>query len=82
MGTTFLEHDVRDSPPDGPFHLVLCRNLLLTYFDTQLQREVLNRIRDTLHPGGVLAAGAHETLPKEDLGFVSWNDALPIFRKA
>lgn len=81
VGITFLEHDIRDSPPDGPFHLLLCRNLVLTYFDTELQREVLNHIRDALHPGGLLVAGAHETLPKDDLGFVSWRGGLPVFRK-
>jgi len=81
MGITFLEHDIRDLPPDGPFYLVLCRNLVLTYFDAELQREVLNRIRDALHPGGILITGARETLPDDDLGFASWRGGIPVFRK-
>lgn len=81
LNITFLEHDIRHSLPHGPFHLVLCRNLVLTYFDTELQCELLNHIRDALHPGGLLVAGAHETLPKEYLGFASWHGGLPVFRK-
>lgn len=60
---TFAEHDVRDEPPDGPFDVVLCRNLAFTYFDEALQREVAERLLGALAPGGALVVGAHERVP-------------------
>ena len=33
-------HDIRTGPPDGPFDLILCRNLVFTYFGDALQRTV------------------------------------------
>ncbi|MHC4136805.1 MAG: CheR family methyltransferase [Planctomycetota bacterium] len=63
----FLHGDIRDAMPDGPFHLVLCRNLAFMYFDESLQRTVLAGIATRLGPGGVLVIGQHETLPGSDL---------------
>ena len=59
----FSKQDIRDRMPEGPFHLVLCRNLVFTYFDQSLQEELLRMIFDRLEPGGFLVIGAHETLP-------------------
>jgi chemotaxis protein methyltransferase CheR len=55
--------DLRRAMPQGPFHLVLCRNLAFTYFDGPLQRRVLEGIAARLEPGGFLVVGAHESLP-------------------
>ena len=80
-GVRFALHDLRTLPPDGPFALVLCRNLAFTYFETGLQAAVLARLRQVLAPGGVLVIGGHETLP-DTMGFARYDDAkLPIFRK-
>ncbi|TVR66128.1 MAG: chemotaxis protein CheR [Gemmatimonadales bacterium] len=64
----FLEQDLRYEMPDGPFHLILCRNLAFTYFDEALRRETLERLTARLVLGGVLVLGAHETLPAEEAG--------------
>lgn len=64
----FMEQDLRREMPDGPFHLILCRNLAFTYLDEALRRETLKRLRVRLVPGGVLVLGAHETLPGEGQG--------------
>jgi chemotaxis protein methyltransferase CheR len=56
-------HDLRDAPPGGPFDLVLCRNLVFTYFADDLQLEVGRRLGRSLRPGGALVVGAHEALP-------------------
>ena len=61
----FHREDIRIIMPVGSFHLILCRNLVFTYFDVGLQREILNRLRQRLVPGGVLVIGCHETLPDE-----------------
>lgn len=60
---TFLVQDLRTEAPEGPFELVLCRNVAFTYFDVPLQREVLARIRSRLAPGGELVIGKGEKLP-------------------
>jgi chemotaxis protein methyltransferase CheR len=70
--------DIRRTMPDGPFHVVLCRNLAFTYFDDALQRRVLDRIAARIVPGGVLVIGAHESLPSDGV-FVPAAGPLPIF---
>ena len=65
--------DLRDDMPDGPFHLILCRNLAFTYFIEETQREILAALRQRLRPGGYLIIGAHEQLPNGETPF----DALP-----
>ena len=60
---TFLRHDVREEPPAASFDVVLCRNLVFTYFAEELQLEVGRRVAGTLTEGGALVVGAHEALP-------------------
>jgi chemotaxis protein methyltransferase CheR len=73
--------DVREEVPAGPFDLVFCRNLVLTYFDVALQREVMERVSAVLRPGGALVVGSHETLPDLGAGFERWGASLPIHRR-
>lgn len=65
----FLEQDIRSELPEGTFDLILCRNLVFTYFQEELQRDVLQRIMTKLNPGGYLIIGNHESRPEgqEDL---------------
>ncbi len=70
----FSQQDVRDTIPDGPFHLVLCRNLVFTYFETGLQQAFLNRLEHAMHPSGVLLLGVHESLPESRQGFAASSD--------
>lgn len=62
----FIEQDIRQRMPGGPFHLVLCRNLVFTYFEESLQIELLEKIVEKLLPGGFLVVGVHERLPMSD----------------
>lgn len=62
---TLARHDLRSGSPNGPFDLILCRNLAFTYFDLALQREVLETLARCLRPGGALVVGAHESLPED-----------------
>jgi chemotaxis protein methyltransferase CheR len=77
---TFLGHDVRDDPPDGPFDLVLCRNLAFTYFDHAVQRVALDRIASVVQQGGALVIGAHEDLPAGQTRFARWAPAHGVFQ--
>ena len=76
----FSIHDVRSCVPNGPFDLILCRNLAFTYFEETLQTEILLRMRKALVPGGVLAIGVHESLPSID-GLTIWSERLGIYRR-
>ncbi|MGK7873069.1 MAG: protein-glutamate O-methyltransferase CheR [Xenococcaceae cyanobacterium] len=62
-GIDFYQQDIRTQMPNGQFHLVLCRNLVFTYFQETLQQEVLQRIIQRMLPGGAIAIGSHESLP-------------------
>lgn len=82
---TVAEHDVREAPPDGPFDVVLCRNLVFTYFDEELQRDIAGRLLAALRPGGLLVVGAHEReralASQRDLRIASISSHLPIFER-
>jgi chemotaxis protein methyltransferase CheR len=60
----FLEQDIRCEYPEGRFDLILCRNLVLTYFATALQAAIARRLAERLVPAGVLVLGVHESLPE------------------
>lgn len=68
-GIEFLRQDLRRELPDGPFSLIMCRNLAFTYFDQSLQRETAAALRQQLVPGGALVLGGHEALPAGTSGF-------------
>ncbi len=59
----FVRQDIRQQMPVQDFHLMLCRNLVFTYFAEDLQQEILERMLKRLLPGGVLVIGIHESLP-------------------
>jgi chemotaxis protein methyltransferase CheR len=80
-GLDFRCEDLRQRQPEGPFHLLLCRNLAFTYFDAALQREVLERLVERLAPGGLLALGAHEESFPGHERLSPAAGALPLFRK-
>lgn len=77
----FLEHDVRKGIPDGPFHLIVCRNLVFTYFDLELQSEIAQRMWENLVTGGVLIIGARENLPSDTRAFKVPYGHLGIYEK-
>lgn len=78
---TFLRQDLRAAMPDGLFDLVLCRNVLLTYYDSAVQAELIGRIAARLRPGGALVVGAHESLPGTFAGLAPWPDVRCVYRR-
>lgn len=54
--------DLRTTLPPGPFDLVLCRNLVFTYFDAAARAATARQLRSRLARGGLLVVGVHERL--------------------
>ncbi len=77
----FIEQDARIAQPDGLFDLVLCRNLVFTYFDQAQQHKTLERIHAATRPGGVLVIGMHENLPEGAREFNVCSANLRVFSK-
>ena len=77
---TFLEQDIRNEQADGLFDLVLCRNLVFTYFDDALQSEISSRIVATMRDAAALVLGIHEQLPADTRELCPWFDKLRIYR--
>ena len=74
-------HDLRQAPPEGPFDLILCRNVAFTYFDLDVQREVASKLAACMRPGGALVLGTHETLPEGTRGFDPWSPNLRVYAR-
>lgn len=77
----FKRQDIRKQLPDGGFNLILCRNLVFTYFDKTLQRKILEKIKEKLIPGGFLVIGIHESLPKGITDVAPYNNTPGIYFK-
>lgn len=74
--------DLREAQPEGPFDLVLCRNLAFMYFDREGQLQTLDDIGERLVPGGALVVGAHDTFPDDTRGFSPWSEGRRVYRLA
>jgi chemotaxis protein methyltransferase CheR len=79
-GVDFTLQDIRHVLPSDKFHLILCRNLVFTYFDDALQRRTLERLLTRLEPGGVLVIGRREMLPPTT-ELTAWRGDLGILYK-
>ena len=57
-----LRHDLtRERPPDPPYDLIVCRNVVI-YFDRPMQERLFLTFAQALTPGGLLLLGKVETL--------------------
>jgi chemotaxis protein methyltransferase CheR len=78
----FQLQDIEERMPDGLFDVILCRNLVFTYFAEALQTKILAGIASRLAAGGVLVLGKHETLPPNTTGLAALSSRIPIYRRA
>jgi chemotaxis protein methyltransferase CheR len=77
----FVRHDVRDGAPGSTFDLVLCRNLVFTYFADELQREIGGQLARSLRTGGALVIGGHEALPAGLDELEPWPAVKGVYRR-
>lgn len=68
----FERRDIRDSMPDRMFDLVLCRNLVFTYFREAEQMRFLEQLKPHINDGGYVVIGSNEVLPEG----VEWLEAV------
>ena len=81
-GVEFACRDVRGETPARVFDLVLCRNVVLTYFEPDLRLEVMQRIIGSLRPGGALVVGLHEAPPAGLATLAPWQELRGVWRRA
>jgi chemotaxis protein methyltransferase CheR len=60
---TLREHDIRTDQIEGSYALILCRNLVFTYYDDDLQLELLRQMTAVLQSNGYIVVGSHERVP-------------------
>ena len=75
------QEDVRLILPDERFRVILCRNLVCTYFGEALQRETLQRVTTRLSEGGAFVLGRDERLPSGTT-LRPWHPRLGVYRRA
>jgi chemotaxis protein methyltransferase CheR len=80
-GVRLQVQDIRREMPEGRFDLILCRYLVFTYFDENLQRNILDRLQDKLHAEGTLMIGSHETFPGDGVGWKPLVGVRTAYRK-
>ena len=81
QNVAFLRQDIRERCPRSEFDLVLCRNLVFTYFSEALQSVILERIIEKLKSGGFLIVGAHESIPDSTDILISYKKSRMIYQK-
>lgn len=80
-GVCFEQQDIRQQVPGGIFDLIMCRNLVFTYFDTALQARVFAGMDTRLRPGGLMVIGKQERLPADTRGYRLIHPGMAIYRK-
>jgi len=72
----FRRHDLLTEPFGGPWHLILCRNVVI-YFTEEAKRILYRKFAEALQPGGYLFVGAAEQVTgARELGF---EPSFPFF---
>ncbi len=65
-------------PMKGPFHIIMCRNVMI-YFDRETQRRLVDRFYDMLETDGFLFLGHSETISGNHRGLENVRPA--VYRK-
>lgn len=76
-----LRRDIRSELAAGPFDLILCRNFVFAYLETEQRRTMLDRVGSVLREGGDLVIGAR-TMARERHPFEAVAGGREIFCKA
>lgn len=61
-------------PLKGPFHVIMCRNVMI-YFNRKTQQEIISKFYDLLEPGGYLFLGHSESVTGDNPGLINVSPA-------
>lgn len=76
----FSKHDIIKDPPFSNLDLISCRNLLI-YFNSDLQRAIINTFHYSLKLGGILFLGQSETVGNVNTMFSILHNKNKIYKK-
>lgn len=77
----FVREDICTALPEQRFDLLLCRNVVFTYFSFELQMRLAQQLVGRLYPGGALVIGLHESLPRGVENVEPWPELRVVFRR-
>jgi chemotaxis protein methyltransferase CheR len=77
----FVQEDICEGLPKQRFDLILCRNVVFTYFSIELQMRLAQQLIRRLYPGGALVVGLHESLPGRPENVEPWPEARAVLRR-
>jgi chemotaxis protein methyltransferase CheR len=80
-GIEIIEQDIRLQAPAKTFQVIMCRNLVFTYYEKDLQEEILRTLNQRLAAGGYLVTGIHEELPVQPDDLAAMERCPCIFEK-
>jgi chemotaxis protein methyltransferase CheR len=75
----FFQHNLVSDHVFGEMQVVFCRNVLI-YFGKDLRGRVVQKLRQSLVPGGFFCLGSSERLAASEEGFVEFVGAERIYR--
>jgi chemotaxis protein methyltransferase CheR len=76
----FFQHNLVSDHVFAEMHVIFCRNVLI-YFQPTLRERVLDKLRQSLCPGGFLCLGSSERLGKVDIaGYEVFDSSERIYR--
>ncbi|SPF43388.1 putative Chemotaxis protein CheR [Candidatus Desulfosporosinus infrequens] len=74
----FFHHNLTSDTIFNEFHLIICKNVLI-YFNSQLQENVVNLFKQSLHRNGFLVLGRSENLfNRQD--FIKYKAGFNVFK--
>ncbi len=77
----FAPHDVIKDPPFTKLDFLLCRNLLI-YFESKLQKKLMNLFYYCLNTGGLMLLGTSENVNSQDMLFTTIDKKLKIYKRS
>lgn len=76
----FVQQDIRHEIPEGHFDIILCRNLVFTYFDTPVRDTIMSKILSRLRQGGYFIIGSNEQLSPKYVPLKQIKKGEPVYR--
>jgi chemotaxis protein methyltransferase CheR len=77
----FFRHNLTTDEEFNEFHLIICKNVLI-YFNSELQKSVIELFKHSLHRNGFLVLGRSENMLRNSRDFIKFKEGLNLFKLA